>query len=78
VPKEYEADPKLVKECIEKALKMADEQHIIGAEITPFLLKTVNELSGGNSSESNVALIKNNAAVGAKIAIELNKLEFSK
>jgi pseudouridine-5'-phosphate glycosidase len=38
--------------------------------ITPFLLKRVNELTGGESSASNVELIKNNAKVGASIAVK--------
>ena len=44
-------------------------------EITPFLLKTVVELTGGESLESNIHLILNNAAVGAEIAKEVRKLK---
>ena len=51
---------------------MADEQKILGAEITPFLLKTVNELTKGKSSESNIGLIKHNAKLGALVANELS------
>ena len=59
-----------------KALKKADEQNIRGGNITPFLLREVCELSNGNSLESNIALIKNNAEQGAKISVELtNKLK---
>jgi pseudouridylate synthase / pseudouridine kinase len=39
-----------------------------GKEATPFLLKRVNELTGGNSLKSNIALVKNNAHIGSKIA----------
>ena len=63
------------------------EKKISGQDVTPFLLKRVNELSGGDSSKSStfyiykdfilfrldVALIRNNAAVGAKVAVELTK-----
>jgi hypothetical protein len=45
-----------------------------GWEATPFLLSRVNELTGGESLKSNVALIKNNAVVGARIAVELSHL----
>ena len=36
-----------------------------GKDITPFLLKRVNELSQGKSGLSNVALIENNAKIGS-------------
>jgi len=43
-------------------------------EATPFLLKRVVELSGGQSLEANVALIKNNAMLAAQAAVELMKV----
>ena len=46
------------------------EKHIVGKEITPFLLKTIVELTGGDSLESNIQLVLNNARVGAEIAKE--------
>jgi pseudouridine-5'-phosphate glycosidase len=62
-------------------LKEADEKGVKGALITPFLLKRVNELTGGESSASSnfpffiilldVELIKNNAKLGAEIAVSL-------
>ena len=73
IPKEYAMDSKVINEAIEKALKMADEQGIKGKEITPFLLKTVVELTGGESLESNIKLILNNAALGAEISKEVCK-----
>ena len=73
IPKEYAMDSKIINAAIEKALKMADEQGIKGKEITPFLLKTVVELTGGESLESNIQLILNNAALGAEISKEVCK-----
>ena len=73
IPKEYAMDSKIIDAAIEKALKMADEQGIKGKEITPFLLKTVVELTGGESLESNIQLILNNAALGAEISKEVCK-----
>lgn len=52
-------------------MKETDEKGVKGALITPFLLKRVNELTGGESSASNVELIKNNAKLGAEIAVSL-------
>ena len=73
IPKEYAMDSKIINAAIEKALKMADEQGVKGKEITPFLLKTVVELTGGESLESNIQLILNNAALGAEISKEVCK-----
>ena len=43
-------------------------------EATPFLLKRVVELSGGQSLEANIALIKNNAMLAAQAAVELDEI----
>jgi len=42
-----------MKVGIAQALKEADEQKVTGANITPFLLKRVNQLTGGESSTSS-------------------------
>lgn len=73
IPEEYAMDAKIIHDAIEKALKMADEQGIHGKESTPFLLKTIVELTGGDSLESNIALVLNNAALGAEVSKELAK-----
>ena len=75
IPEEYAMDSKVINNAIEKALAMADEQGIRGKAITPFLLKTIVELTGGDSLESNIHLILNNAAVGAEISKEVCKLK---
>ena len=74
IPEEDAMDPKIINDAIEKALKMADEASVKGKEITPFLLKTIVELTGGDSLESNIKLVLNNARLGAKIASQLCKL----
>lgn len=87
VPKEKEANQENIKSAINTALIEADEKHICGAEITPFLLKRVNELTGGESSSSSIILvltfidielIKNNARIGSQIAISLAELRLAK
>jgi pseudouridine-5'-phosphate glycosidase len=40
-----------------------------GKEATPFLLAKVNEITGGASLKANIALIENNARLGAEIAV---------
>ena len=57
--------------AIEQALQEADDQHITGKASTPFLLARLCELTGGNSLASNIQLVLNNAALGAKIAAAL-------
>lgn len=74
IPEEYEMDYDKINFAIEKALKMADEQNIKGKNVTPFLLKTIVELTGGLSLESNIQLVLNNAKLGSNIAKEICKL----
>ncbi len=54
---------------ITRAVNEAEEQGITGAAITPFLLGRIVELSDGESLRANIALVKNNAALGARIAV---------
>jgi pseudouridine-5'-phosphate glycosidase len=61
----YEKMEGFIQDC----LKEADIQKISGKNITPFLLKRIAEITGGDSLKSNIALVKNNAVLGAKIAL---------
>lgn len=71
IPEEFEMDPERIQDAIDRALRLADVNDIKGKEITPFLLKTIVELTGGDSLESNIRLVLNNAALGAEVAKEL-------
>mmetsp|Transcript_27796 Transcript_27796/g.44573 ORF Transcript_27796/g.44573 Transcript_27796/m.44573 type:complete len:378 (-) Transcript_27796:1780-2913(-) len=64
-----------VEAAIGQALSQAEEEHVIGNAVTPFLLKRIRELTGGASLAANIALVKNNAAVGAQIAAALANLD---
>ncbi len=75
IPEEFAMDDKVINTAIEKALKMADEQGVKGKDVTPFLLKTIVELTGGDSLESNIKLVLNNAKLGAKVARELSEIK---
>ena len=75
IPEEYAMDSDIINNAINKALAMADEQGIKGKETTPFLLKNIVELTGGDSLESNIQLVLNNAALGAEISKEVCKLK---
>ncbi|XP_070612428.1 uncharacterized protein [Erythrolamprus reginae] len=74
-PTHETASGQLIEEAIQQALDEARGKKITGKELTPFLLQRVNELSGGESLKSNIALIKNNAIVGSRIAVALNRLQ---
>jgi pseudouridine-5'-phosphate glycosidase len=54
--------------AIREALADAEAQNIHGSAITPFLLNRVSELTQGDSLSANLALLKNNARVAAKVA----------
>lgn len=68
IPEECAMDEKVINDAIDEALRRMDKEGIKGKECTPFLLKTIVELTGGDSLESNIALVLNNARLGAKIA----------
>ena len=73
IPEEYAMDKAVIDAAIEQALKESVEQGVHGKETTPFLLARVVELTGGDSLESNIKLVLNNAAVAARTACELCK-----
>ena len=73
VPSENSLSHQEIDQVIDKALSEARKAGIFGKAITPFLLKRIAELSGNKSLNANIALIKNNAAVGAEIAVQLQK-----
>ena len=73
IPEEYAMDKAVIDAAIERALDEAREQHIHGKETTPFLLARVVELTGGESLESNIKLVLNNARVAALTAAELSR-----
>lgn len=74
IPKEHSASGNLIEVATQKALKEARDKKVVGNSATPFLLARVNELTGGASLAANIALVKNNALVGAQIAVCLAKL----
>ena len=74
IPEEYSMDPAVINKAIDEAIAQANAQGIHGKESTPFLLAKVKELTGGDSLDSNIQLVFNNARLAAKTAAELCKL----
>ena len=73
IPEQYAMDKAVIDKAIDQALAESHEQGIHGKETTPFLLARVAELTGGDSLESNIQLVLNNARVAAKTAVALCK-----
>ena len=73
IPEEYSMDKAVIDAAIDQAIKEAAENGIKGKETTPFLLAKVVELTGGDSLDSNIALVLNNARLAAKTAAEFVK-----
>lgn len=71
IPEEYSMNKAVIDAAIEQALKECAEQGIKGKETTPFLLAKVVELTGGDSLESNIRLVLNNAKIAAQTAARL-------
>lgn len=75
VPDELAAETAGIEEATRTAIAECEAQGVKGQEVTPFLLKRINELTGGESLRANVALVKNNARVGAEVAVALATLQ---
>lgn len=75
IPEEYSMDKATIDAAIDQAIAEAEEQGIHGKETTPFLLAKVSELTGGDSLDSNIQLVFNNVALGAKTAVALRAIE---
>ncbi|WP_338846857.1 pseudouridine-5'-phosphate glycosidase [Massilia sp. W12] len=71
VPQEYALAREQIEGVIAQALQEADAAGVSGKQVTPFLLAKIEQLSGGRSLETNIALVKANAQAGARLACAL-------
>ncbi len=71
IPAEAEIPAEELAPVIAQAQSEADARGIAGKAVTPFLLGRITELSGGRTLTSNIALVLNNARLGAAIAREI-------
>ncbi|CZF86883.1 pseudouridine-5'-phosphate glycosidase [Grimontia marina] len=69
VPIEHALKSEEIDGVIEAAITEMDDKGIKGKDSTPFLLAKVAEKTAGNSLKSNIALVLNNAALAARIAV---------
>lgn len=69
--KEASIDRNEMESHIQEALTAAEHAGVSGKEVTPFLLKYIADHTQGESLEANIALIRSNAELGARIAAVL-------
>lgn len=75
IPEGAALDAQTARRAEEAASKEALEKNIRGPELTPFLLKRVNELTGGKSMRANLELLLNNARLSAQISRAMTGFE---
>jgi len=68
IPEEYSMDPKRINAAIDQAIAECNEKGIKGKDTTPFLLARIKDITGGDSLDSNIQLVLNNARLAAKTA----------
>ncbi len=71
IPIDMQIPAKELAPIIAQAQSEADAQNIVGKAVTPFLLQRIFELTNGRSLDANIALVRNNARLAAKIAQEM-------
>ncbi|MCI8479012.1 MAG: pseudouridine-5'-phosphate glycosidase [Oscillospiraceae bacterium] len=77
IPEAYSMDPAVINKAIDQAVADAQAKGIHGKDITPFLLDAVKTITGGDSLNSNIQLVYNNAKVAAQAAVALCALRES-
>lgn len=73
IPAEYSMDKAVIDKAIDEAIAEADRLGIHGKETTPFLLAKIKDITGGDSLDSNIQLVFNNARLASAIATEICK-----
>ena len=71
IPEEYSMDADVINRAIDEAIVEMNRLGIKGKETTPYLLDKIQKITGGQSLESNIKLVFNNAALASKIAANL-------
>jgi pseudouridine-5'-phosphate glycosidase len=74
IPEDSALDAAAIELRIAEAVAEARANGVAKKEVTPYLLGRIVELTEGRSLEANMALVKNNAAVAASVAVELCRL----
>ncbi|XP_067906851.1 LOW QUALITY PROTEIN: uncharacterized protein zgc:136858 [Heterodontus francisci] len=78
IPEEQAASSLVIDDAIQQAVEETRDKGILGKDVTPFILNRIYELTQGISLTTNIALIKNNAKVGSRIACALTRQHYHK
>jgi pseudouridylate synthase len=70
IPSEDEIPVEQIGSIIEQAVLEMEQAGVTGKAATPFLLGRIVEMTGGASLTANIALVNNNARLGAQLAVE--------
>jgi len=77
IPEKFQMDERVISRVIQQAVQEAETRQIKGKEMTPFLLARIKEITGGESLESNIQLVCNNARLAAELAVAYCGLEIA-
>lgn len=72
IPKEDEIPTEVITPVIEEVLAAAEADGIAAKSVTPYLLDRIFHATEGASLVANIALVKNNARLAARIAKEMS------
>ena len=73
-PMEDALPEEVMQKAVDQAIREAENNHLHGQGVTPYLLKRVSELTGKGSLKATLGLLLNNARVAARTAVALAKL----
>ena len=74
IPEEDSLDSAYINTIIDKAIEESFKEGIEGKDVTPYLLKKIVDETKGKSLDANLALVYNNAKVGAQLAYQYQKI----
>jgi pseudouridine-5'-phosphate glycosidase len=75
IPEQDSLSAEYMNKIIDQAIKDSHDDGIEGKDVTPYLLAKIVEKTEGKSLDANLALVYNNALVGAMIAVEYAKIK---
>jgi pseudouridine-5'-phosphate glycosidase/pseudouridine kinase len=74
IPEEAAIPKEVMEQVIDRAVQEAEQQGFTGSNNTPYILQRIRKYTEGRSVEANLALVRSNVAVAAKIAVSLSEI----
>jgi pseudouridine-5'-phosphate glycosidase len=69
LPPGDQVDPALHERLLRNGLRAAEEAHVRGKDVTPFLLDFFHRESGGATLTANITIVLRNAELAARVAV---------